>query len=104
MRCCTSPRDQSTRSRSRRPCIAPRFAATGRDLTIVSYSRMALLAQEAATELAKEGIEAEVIDLRSLSPIDWDTCAASIDKTHRLLVVEEDCRFARRRRARSQRR
>ena len=65
----------------------------GRDLTIVSYSRMALLAQEAAAELAKEGIEAEVIDLRSLNPIDWDTCAASVDKTHRLLVVEEDCKF-----------
>lgn len=66
----------------------------GRDLTIVSYSRHALLSQEAATELAKEGIEAEVIDLRSLKPIDWDTCANSLDKTHRLLVVEEDCRFA----------
>jgi pyruvate dehydrogenase E1 component beta subunit len=65
----------------------------GRDLTIVSYSRMALLAQEAANALAKEGIEAEVIDLRSLSPIDWETCVASIDKTHRLMVVEEDCRF-----------
>jgi pyruvate dehydrogenase E1 component beta subunit len=65
----------------------------GRDLTIVSYSRMALLAQEAANELAKEGIEAEVIDLRSLSPIDWDTCAKSVDKTHRLLIVEEDSRF-----------
>jgi pyruvate dehydrogenase E1 component beta subunit len=65
----------------------------GRDLTIVSYSRMALLAQEAATELAKEAIEAEVIDLRSLNPIDWQTCATSVEKTHRLLVVEEDCRF-----------
>jgi pyruvate dehydrogenase E1 component beta subunit len=65
----------------------------GRDLTIVSYSRMAMLAQEAASELAKEGIEAEVIDLRSLSPIDWDTCAASVDRTHRLLIVEEDCKF-----------
>jgi pyruvate/2-oxoglutarate/acetoin dehydrogenase E1 component len=40
----------------------------GRDLTIVSYSRHALLSQEAAAELAKEGIEAEVIDLRSLKP------------------------------------
>jgi len=66
----------------------------GKDLTIVSYSRMALLAEEAATQLAAAGIEAEVIDLRSLSPIDWDTCAASLEKTHRLLVVEEDCRFA----------
>ena len=52
----------------------------GRDLTIVSYSRHAMLAQDAAAELAKEGIEAEVIDLRSLKPIDWDTCAASIER------------------------
>jgi pyruvate dehydrogenase E1 component beta subunit len=66
----------------------------GKDLTIVSYSRMAILAQEAAQTLAGEGIEAEVIDLRSLSPIDWGTCAASLDKTHRLLIVEEDCGFA----------
>jgi len=66
----------------------------GRDLTVISYSRTVLLAQEAAAQLAEEGIEAEVIDLRSLSPIDWDTCAASLEKTHRLLVVEEDCRFA----------
>ena len=66
----------------------------GRDLTIVSYSRHAMLAQDAATELAKSGVEAEVIDLRSLKPIDWNTCATSVEKTHRLLVVEEDCRFA----------
>ena len=66
----------------------------GKDLTIISYSRHAVLAQEAAAELAQNGIEAEVIDLRSLRPIDWNTCAASIEKTHRLLVVEEDCRFA----------
>jgi len=66
----------------------------GRDLTIISYSRMALLAEEAAGQLAERGIEAEVIDLRSLSPIDWATCAASLNRTHRLLVVEEDCRFA----------
>ena len=64
------------------------------DLTIISYSRHALFAQEAATELAKENIEAEVIDLRSLNPIDWDTCANSVKKTHRVLVVEEDCRFS----------
>lgn len=66
----------------------------GRDLTLLGYSRTALLAQEAAAELAKEGIEAEVIDLRSLNPIDWETCAASVNKTHRALVIEEDCRFA----------
>ena len=66
----------------------------GRDLTIISYSRHAVFAREAGNELAKEGIEAEVIDLRSLKPIDWDTCVKSIEKTHRVLVVEEDCRFA----------
>ncbi|MGA7799925.1 MAG: alpha-ketoacid dehydrogenase subunit beta [Gammaproteobacteria bacterium] len=66
----------------------------GTDLTVVAYSRMVALALQAAEELAKENIEAEVIDLRSLSPIDWDSCAASLAKTHRLLVVEEDCRFA----------
>ncbi len=66
----------------------------GRDLTLISYSRTSLLAWQAADRLAAEGIEAEVIDLRGLSPIDWDTCAASLGKTHRLLVVEEDCGFA----------
>lgn len=66
----------------------------GSDLTIVSYSRMAVLSQAAADQLAKDGIQAEVIDLRSLSPIDWETCANSLNKTHRLLVVEEDCKFA----------
>ena len=67
---------------------------TGTELTLVSYSRMANLAVQAADVLAKDNIKAEVIDLRSLSPIDWDTCAASLHKTHRLLVAEEDCRFA----------
>jgi pyruvate dehydrogenase E1 component beta subunit len=66
----------------------------GDDLTIISYSNTVLLAEQAAQQLAKEGIEAEVIDLRSLRPIDWDRCAASVEKTHRLLVVEEDCGFS----------
>ncbi|TCK17735.1 pyruvate dehydrogenase E1 component beta subunit [Thiogranum longum] len=66
----------------------------GTDLTLVSYSRMANLAVEAAQQLAEQNIQAEVIDLRSLSPIDWETCARSLHKTHRLVVVEEDCRFA----------
>lgn len=66
----------------------------GRDLTVIAYSRMVSLALEAADKLAaEEGIEAEVIDLRSLKPIDWERCALSIEKTHRLLIVEEDCRF-----------
>jgi pyruvate dehydrogenase E1 component beta subunit len=66
----------------------------GEHLTILSYSRMALFAEQAAAELAKKGIDAEVIDLRSLNPIDWDTCANSLRKTHHLLIVEEDNRFA----------
>jgi len=67
---------------------------SGSDLTILAYSRMALLASEAAERLTDEGIGAEVIDLRSLSPIDWERCAASVEHTHHLLVVEEDARFA----------
>lgn len=66
----------------------------GRDLTIVAHSRMAALAIDAAEMLAGEGIDAEVIDLRSLRPIDWDLCVKSVRKTRHLLIVEEDCRFA----------
>ncbi len=66
----------------------------GEDITIIGYSRMALLAEEAAALLAESGVSAEVIDLRSLRPIDWVTCIASVQKTHHCLVVEEDCVFA----------
>jgi len=66
----------------------------GGDLTIVTYSRMLDLSLHAAQQLSPKGLGAEVIDLRSLRPVDWDTCAASLDKTHRLLVVEEDSCFA----------
>ncbi|CAB1129969.1 branched-chain alpha-keto acid dehydrogenase E1 subunit [Candidatus Hydrogenisulfobacillus filiaventi] len=66
----------------------------GRDLTCVAYSRMVPLALEAAERLAAQGVEMEVFDLRSLSPIDWDPLVASASRTHRVLVVEEDCRFA----------
>lgn len=66
----------------------------GSDLTIVTYSRMLDLSLRAAEQLAEKGITAEVIDLRSLRPIDWDSCVASLEKNHRLLVVEEDSRFA----------
>ncbi len=66
----------------------------GGDATLVAWSRMVEVCLEAATQLAGEGIEAEVIDLRSLRPIDLGTVQASVAKTHRCLVVEEDCRFA----------
>ncbi len=61
----------------------------GKDITIVSFSRMAVLGFKAAQELTKEKIEAEVIDLRSLNPLDVKTIIASIKKTGRAVVVEE---------------
>ncbi|HTA51549.1 MAG TPA: alpha-ketoacid dehydrogenase subunit beta [Candidatus Acidoferrum sp.] len=64
----------------------------GRHITIVSYAAMAYVAMEAASVLAKEGIEAEVIDLRTLLPLDRETILGSVRKTNRLLVVHEDTR------------
>ena len=63
---------------------------TGRDVTIVSYSRMLHVALGAAEALAKTGIECEVIDLRTLRPLDMAPVYDSVEKTHRALVVEED--------------
>ena len=62
---------------------------SGRDITIVGTSIMALRAAAAAERLATEGIDAEVIDLRSLRPIDFPTIADSVRKTRRLLIVYE---------------
>jgi len=64
----------------------------GRDLTIISYAAMMYPALEAAEELAKEGIEAEVIDLRTLLPLDRETIINSVKKTNKLLIVHEDTR------------
>ncbi|HET9399678.1 MAG TPA: alpha-ketoacid dehydrogenase subunit beta [Candidatus Acidoferrales bacterium] len=64
----------------------------GRDLTIVSYAAMAHSSLEAAAALAKEGIEAEVIDLRTLLPLDREAIINSVKKTNKLLVVHEDTR------------
>jgi 2-oxoisovalerate dehydrogenase E1 component beta subunit len=64
----------------------------GRNLTIISYAAMMHASLEAADTLAKEGIEAEVIDLRTLLPLDRETILASIEKTNRLLIVHEDTR------------
>ena len=61
----------------------------GRDITIVSYSRTLLFALEAAQTLSQQGIEAEVIDLRTIEPLDMDTILESIRGTGRLLVVHE---------------
>jgi len=61
----------------------------GKDVTIVSYSMMSLKAQEAAEELAKDGIDCEVLDLRSILPMDYDAILASLKKTNRIVVVQE---------------
>jgi pyruvate dehydrogenase E1 component beta subunit len=61
----------------------------GTDITLIAYSRMTHLALEAAAELAKEHISAEVVDLRSLRPLDEETIVRSVSKTHRCVVVHE---------------
>ena len=61
----------------------------GRDCTIVTYSRMTHVALEAAATLAKEGIDVEIVDLRSLRPLDEVTVVKSVKKTHRCVVVHE---------------
>ncbi|MBS2015252.1 MAG: pyruvate dehydrogenase complex E1 component subunit beta [Deltaproteobacteria bacterium] len=61
----------------------------GTDVTIVAYSRMTHVALDVATTLEKEGISAEVVDLRTLRPLDEETIVSSVMKTHRCLVVHE---------------
>src|SRR5204862_6384696 len=68
-----------------RACIA----REGRDLTIVSYSAMTQESLAAAEELAREGFEIEVVDLRTVKPLDTDTVLASVARTGRLLCVGE---------------
>lgn len=65
----------------------------GSDLTIVSYNKMMKVAMAAAEELAKENISAEVIDLRTIRPLDWHTIVDSVKKTNRLVIVEEQWPF-----------
>ena len=67
-------------------------ARAGRDVTIVAYSRMLHVALTAADRLAAEGIQAEVINLRSLRPLDIGTVAGSVARTHRAVVVQEQWR------------
>jgi len=66
----------------------------GTDVTIVSFNKMVLTALEAADELAKEGISAEVIDLRTIRPLDHQTLVNSVKKTNRMVVVDESWPFA----------
>jgi pyruvate dehydrogenase E1 component beta subunit len=66
----------------------------GTDVTIVSFNKMMKIALAAAEELAKEGIEAEVIDVATIRPLDWFTILESVKKTNRLVIVEEQWPFA----------
>ena len=71
------------------PIGKAKIVRPGNHVTIVSFARGMHYALDAAKTLAAEGIEAEVIDLRSLRPIDWETIIGSIKKTNRLVTVEE---------------
>ncbi len=71
------------------PIGKAKIARSGKDVTIVSWSRGMLYALEAAKQLEAEGVDAEVIDLRTLRPLDMDTVLASVRKTNRIVTVEE---------------
>lgn len=64
----------------------------GKDLTLVAYSRMVHVCLAAAEKLAQDGLDCEVVDVRSLKPLDTETIYASVRKTHRAVVVYEDWR------------
>jgi pyruvate dehydrogenase E1 component beta subunit len=70
-----------------------KVARTGTDVTIVSYNKMMKVSLAAAEELQKENISAEVIDLRTIRPLDWMTVLESVKKTNRLVIVEEQWPF-----------
>ena len=71
------------------PIGKARIVRSGKDVTLIAWSNGMTYALKAADELAKEGIEAEVIDLRTLRPMDTETIVASVKKTGRAVTVEE---------------
>ncbi len=85
----TSAARSSTTRREPVPLGSARVARRGRDVTVVALSRLVAEALAAAEELAAEGIEVEVIDPRTLVPLDLDTIVASVRRTHRLVVAHE---------------
>ena len=64
----------------------------GTDITIITWSRQVYFALDAAKELEKVGVNAEVLDLRTLVPLDWDAIKESVSKTHNVVIVEEGVR------------
>ena len=63
----------------------------GKDITVLTYSRMTYVALDAAKRLSEEGIDAEIVDLRTLKPLDFDLIAESVKKTNHVLVAHEAC-------------
>jgi Pyruvate/2-oxoglutarate dehydrogenase complex, dehydrogenase (E1) component, eukaryotic type, beta subunit len=76
------------------PIGEAKIVREGSDVTIVSFNKMMKVALGAAEALAKENISAEVIDLRTIRPMDWKTILTSVQKTNRLVIVEEQWPFA----------
>jgi 2-oxoisovalerate dehydrogenase E1 component beta subunit len=72
------------------PIGKARIAREGTHVSVLTYGRNVPMALQAANELAAEGIDAEIVDLRSLHPYDWDAIKASVRKTNRVLCVNED--------------
>jgi 2-oxoisovalerate dehydrogenase E1 component beta subunit len=72
------------------PIGKARTCREGRHVSVVTYGRMVPIALQAADVVAREGVEAEVIDLRSLHPLDWEAVKASVRKTNRVLFLNED--------------
>jgi pyruvate dehydrogenase E1 component beta subunit len=71
------------------PLGKAQIVRSGSDVTLAAYSRMTHVALEAAAALEKDGVSAEVVDLRSLRPLDEETLVASVERTHRMVVVHE---------------
>jgi 2-oxoisovalerate dehydrogenase E1 component beta subunit len=74
------------------PLGKARIARSGRDLSVITYAAMVHVAQEAADLLSKEGIELEILDLRTLSPLDREAIAETVRRTSKVLIVHEDVR------------
>lgn len=76
------------------PIGVAKVVREGKHITVVSYSRMLKFCFDAANELAKEGVSVEIIDIRTIKPLDIATIASSVRKTHRCILVEEGHIFA----------
>lgn len=76
------------------PIGEAKITREGEHLTLITYSRMTIEAEKAADALRGSGINCDVVDLRTLAPLDADTIAASVEKTGRAIVISEDCKTA----------